>query len=129
MSVLFTKTAGDADQYFSPDNHVSAYDWTIFKPNERQAGFNQAVRELEVFLDRDMVDPTSATQRYRDDYAVFEQALFILKETGRTASPGGTAIKTLKTAAEKTKAERQGVTVSPMAQRFLELNRIKLVRG
>jgi hypothetical protein len=38
-------------------------------------------------------------------------------------------MKTLKTGAEKTKAERMGVTVSPVAQRYLELNRMKLVRG
>lgn len=125
----FTATLSDADQYFRPNNHLNAYDWSKVETDQRTAAFNQAKRELEVYLDRDLEDPVTATEKYRDDYALFEQALYILMKTPRTKGPGGSAVIDLAKDEEKEEIETQGLNISPMAQRFLMLNRVKLVRG
>ena len=126
----FTKTRTDADTYFRPDNHLNANDWRSYTTDERDAAFAQAQREIEVYLYRSLVDPASGAT-YRDDYAAYEQALFILQHTPRQKSTGIQAVVDLAEDSEdqdKT-IPRRGTTLSPQAQRFLGLNRVKMVRG
>ena len=124
----YTKTRTDADRYFAPNNHVKAFTWEGFDAGERDAGLAQAQREIVVFLGRDLCDPED-TDVYRDDYAVFEQALFLLENTPRTSAPGGTAKKTISREKKKEDEDKDGVDVSPMAVRYLAKNRKKAVRG
>ena len=124
----YTKTIVDADRYFSPNNHVKGFSWESFSPVEREAAVKQAEREIVVYLGRDLADPADSDV-YRDDYAVFEQALFLLEKTPHESSPGGGGKKTIAREQEKEDIEKDGVGVSPMAVRFLFKNRIKTVRG
>lgn len=125
--MAYTKDIDDANTYFGEGNHVKTYDWTSYETAERTAALAQAQRELEVFENRDLSDPTSG-DRYRDDYACFEQALFILEETirKRESETGAVMNETMET--EK-RDKYYGVTISPMAQRYLAKRRVKFVRG
>lgn len=125
--MAYTKTITDANTYFGETNHIRSYDWTQYSTNERTAGLAQAQRELEVFLDRDASDPAS-TDRYRDDYAIFEQTLFILDETVRTRE-SETSAELVETVDTEQRDKYHGVTISPMAMRYLAIPRVKFVRG
>lgn len=126
--MAFTKTLADCEAYLKPGNHVKANTWKGFDPSQHEAAFVQAQRELMVSLGRELEDP-DATDVYRDDYAVYEQALYILEMTPARSSPGTSQAKTLADAKENKQLDRTGVMISPMAQRFLALNRLKMVRG
>ena len=125
--MAYTKTITDANTYFGTDNHVKTYDWTSYETAERTASLAQAQRELEVYLNRDLSDPASG-DRYRDDYACFEQALFILEKTIRTRE-SETGAELVETVDSENRDKYYGVTISPMAQRFLAMRRVKFVRG
>ena len=123
----YTKDIDDANTYFGEGNHVKTYDWTSYETAERTAALAQAQRELEVFQNRDLVDPASG-DRYRDDYACFEQALFILEETQRTRE-SETGAELVETVDSEQRDKYYGVTICPMAQRYLAKRRVKFVRG
>ena len=125
--MAYTKTITDANTYFGEGSHVRHYDWTQFTDAERTAGLTQAQRELEVFMNRDLYDPADS-DRYRDDYACFEQALFILDKTVRTRE-SETSAELVETVDTEQRDKYYGVTISPMAQRFLAKRRVKFVRG
>ena len=125
--MAYTKEISDCNTYFGATNHVQAYTWDQYETDERAGAFAQAKRELEVFLARDLTDPSSS-DKYRDDYAHFEQTLFILEKTMRTrqSETGAELIETVDT---EQRDKYYGVTISPMAQRFLAMPRVKIVRG
>lgn len=132
--MAFTKTRADADQYFSPKNHIKALDWAGFDEDERDGAFAQAKRELETWLGRQLEDPTSGVTgrtdlTQRDDYALYEQALFILEKTPRTRPAGAAKEITDADEDEEDIVDRTGVTISPMARNYLQASRIKMVRG
>ena len=128
--MAYTKTIDDCDDYFKPNMHLNAYDWRAHDKDVREAAFNQAQRELEVSLGSELEDPETG-DTYRCDYAHFEQALFILMNTARQESDG--ADRSIDSAdAEDMNAKapaRRGVLISPQAQRYLGVNRIKISRG
>jgi|6_EtaG_2_1085325.scaffolds.fasta_scaffold04760_7 hypothetical protein len=125
--MAYTQTITEANTYFSTSNHIRSYDWTQYTTAERTAGLAQAQRELETYLNRDLYDPAS-DDRYRDDYAHFEQTLFILDETVRTrgSETGAELVETVDT---EQRDKYYGVTISPMAQRYFAMTRRKWVRG
>ena len=123
--MAYDKTITDADAYFA--THAKSYDWTQFTVTERTAVLTQAQRELELFMDRDLYNPAD-NDRYRDDYACFEQTLFILEKTVRTRQ-SETSAELVETADTEQRDKYYGVTISPMAQRFLAKQRVKFVRG
>jgi len=125
--MAYTKDIDDANTYFGVGNHVKTYDWTSYETAERTASLAQAQRELEVFLNRDLSDPADS-DRYRDDYACFEQALFILEETIRQRE-SETGAQLIETVDSENRDKYYGVTISPMAQRYLAKRRVKFVRG
>ena len=125
----WTKTVQDADAYFSPKNHVKAQSWKSFESDDKEAGFNQAKRELELSLGRDLQDPTSTTSKQRDDYALYEQALFILSNSQRQLGVGQSKVVDLDKQKEGTQEDKRGLQIAPEASRYLGINRIKLVRG
>ena len=127
--MAWTKTKADCDTYFHPDNHVKSYNWRSYTVDEQNAAFNQAYRELTANQGRDLEDPTTDTQVYRDDYAVYEQALWILQNTPRQGSSGVPQVIDLAKDEEKEILDRKGVLISPDAKMYFELSSIKMVRG
>ena len=125
--MAYTKDIDDANTYFGEESHVRHYDWTQYSTAERTAGLTQAQREIEVYQKRDLYDPAD-NDRYRDDYACFEQALFILDKTVRTRE-SETSAELVETVDTEQRDKYYGVTISPMAQRFLAIKRVKFVRG
>ena len=125
--MAYTKTITDANTYYAATNHIKAFDWAQYSTDERTGGLAQAQREVEVYLNRDLSDPT-AGDRYRDDYAIFEQALFILEETVRTreSTTGAELVETVNTEAQE---KYYGVVYAPMAMRYMALQRRRIVIG
>ena len=128
--MAYTSTLQDCDEYFYPNNHLNSYDWRSYDPDVQNAAFTQAKRELEVSLGTSLVDPDD-DDVYRSDYAHFEQTLYILMNTARQEVDGVSDV--IDTADEESGNKKapisQGVLISPQAQRYLGLNRIKMVRG
>ena len=125
--MAYTKEISDCNTYFGATNHVQAYTWDQYEDNEKSGAFAQAKRELEVYLGRDLTDPSSS-DKYRDDYAHFEQTLFLLEQTMRTrqAETGAELIETVDT---EQRDKYYGVTISPMAMRYLAIPRVRDFRG
>jgi hypothetical protein len=125
--MAWTKTITDANAFFAATNHVRALDWVNYSTDERTGALAQAKRELELFIGRDAEDPAS-TDRFRDDYAIFEQALFILDNTVRTVSSENSA-QMVETVDTQQRDRFYGVTISPIAQKYLARQRIRISRG
>lgn len=125
--MAYTQTITEANTFFSETSHIRAYDWANYTTNERTAALAQAKRQLELYLDRDLYDP-AATDRYRDDYAQFEQALFLLDETPRTRESTSSA-QIIPTIESEERDKYYGVTISPEAMRYLATKRIRLTNG
>jgi hypothetical protein len=125
--MAYSKTITDADAYFAPTSHVRALDWANYTVAERTGALAQAKREIELFILRDVHDP-SATDRFRDDYAIFEQAMFILDQTVRTINSQNSA-QMIETADTTERDRYHGVTLSPIAQKYLARQRLRISRG
>ena len=123
----YTKGITEANTFFAETNHIRSNDWSKYTTNERTGALAQAQRELEVYFNRDADDPASG-DRYRDDYAIFEQALFILDETVRTQS-STTGARIIETVDSEQRDKYRGVTICPMAMRYLAIPRMHMVRG
>lgn len=80
----------DADKYFQKDNHIMSGPWLSFESNIRKATVAQATRIITRVIGYDVADEAVITEpvNYRPDYAVFEQALFMLLNS--SAVPDGT---------------------------------------
>ena len=126
--MAWTKTVEDCDLYFLPNNHIKAYSWRKYTTDEKTAAFTQAVRELQVSQGREMEDPAE-NDTYRDDYAAYEQSLYILEETPRQLEGGVPQVIDLTDHEEKQLLDRKGVLICPEASRYFGMNRIKMVRG
>ena len=124
---MYTKTIADADAYYATTNHVRSFDWANYSTDERTGALAQAKREIELFINRDVTDPAT-TDRFRDDYAIFEQALFILDETVRTTTSENSA-QMIETVDTEQRERNYGVTLCPMAQKYLARQRLKVSRG
>ena len=123
----YTKTVTDANTFFGGENHIQANTWIGYTLTERTAAFATAKRELEVYLRRDLYDPSS-DDRYRDDYAHYEQCLFILEETRRTRE-SETGAQLVETVDSEQRDKYHGVTIAPMAMRYFAIPRVRIVRG
>jgi len=124
---MYTKTITDANAYYATTSHVRSFDWANYSTDERTGALAQAKREIELFINRDVTDPAT-TDRFRDDYAIFEQALFILDETVRTTTSENSA-QMIETVDTEQRERNYGVTLCPMAQKYLARQRLKVSRG
>ena len=82
-----------ADTYFSADNHTGASSWAGFSRSARTGAVAEARRLLSRALCRALDDALPAYcegDTHRDDFAVFEQALFILRNSASTINGGVT---------------------------------------
>ena len=72
--------------------------------------------------------PADWNQNFRPDYAIFEQAFFILDNTARTRTSSAGA-EQIESTMYQQQERTTGVGLSPQATRFLQLNRIQATRG
>ena len=125
--MAYSKTITDANTYFSATNHVRALDWANYSTNERTGALAQSKRELELFIGRNVEDPASS-DHFRDDYAIFEQAMYILDNTVRTVSSQNSA-QMIDTPTTELRERDYGLTICPIAQKFLARQRLRISRG
>ena len=120
----FTYTCDDATtQYFTVQNHIKCYDWQNWSSAQRCAAFNQAKREIEMFLGEELHDPVASEWPINHFYAVCEQAVFDLEWTNHRASKDITTAMNLNDMVDNNYVNSGAITLSVQAQRFLGLNR------
>lgn len=71
-------TPANANAYFAPGNHDKADLWLRFDETRRAGAIATARRMFELELGRKMRETETDESRWRDDFAVYEQALWLL---------------------------------------------------
>jgi len=124
-----------ADTYFGVNSHVQAYDWAKFSDDEKKAALVQAEREIDMFLGMELEDtydtqsfPINGAPSFRPDYAVMEQAFFLLDNTARTAT-SSTGAKMIESDDYQVEERTTGTGIAPRAMQYLRLNTIQIERG
>ena len=127
-----------ANAYFAEGNHPEANIWAGFAdggPKIQTAAIAGAKRDIALFakLDPDdnlPDDPTDITAFPRWDFAVFEQAIWILKNGSQVADGSQGTAKFITGRTEPDQArERQTNWISPAALRWAFRGRIMITRG
>lgn len=127
-----TISAANADAYFAPGNHSQAEIWLKFTAQHRAGAVATARRMFEREFRRALDDSgASDTISYREDYAVYEQALWILLGTPFGDGSGGDAVAILsgETPSESTAGGRKRDRWNPDAIRWLGGTGASTVRG
>lgn len=77
-----TISLANANAYFAPGNNVRSDLWLKFTEEHRNGAIQTARRMFEHELHRKLrEDETDESLRHREDYAVYEQALWLLLST------------------------------------------------
>lgn len=119
----FSYTCDDATTlYFTPTGHIKCYDWANWSKAQQCAAFNQSVRELEMFLGRELTDPVTGSY-INDFYATCEQALFILENLSHREGKDLTTSINLNDKVDNNFVNSQAITICVQASRWLGLNR------
>lgn len=124
----------NAQTYFGADSHYKAAVWAAFGARHRRGAIAAARRVLSRGLARPMVDAEpqySEGDRTRDEYAVYEQALWML-ENGQVAdATGNDPVPVLTGRPDAADAARgPGATLyAPEALRWLGMAGGSVVRG
>ena len=124
--MAWTKTRDDCDAYWRPDLRVKANKWRGYDDELRDAAFNQAVDDLKLYLNRTLCDPSAGQGIYRDDYAVYEQALYILENTNIQELAGADAVVKI---GRNEEFRVDDNWLSPQALRYLYVSRLRVARG
>ena len=138
MAIYFGQSIAEkvlqADAYYAEGNHIRALDWAECSANGQKAGLAQAEREINLYIGMDLEEqfdttdlPATWNKNFRPDYAVFEQALFILDNTARTRDASG--VEMIESEKYQQEERNQGVGMSPQATRFLTITRSQTTRG
>lgn len=85
----------NANAYFALDNHAMAETWNKYGLAHRKGAIVHARRMLEQELRRPMRETDADGDRRRDDYAVFEQALWLLMGSPYGNAADGDAVAIL----------------------------------
>jgi hypothetical protein len=132
---LIAEKLTQADAYYAVGNHINAHDWAKLTDDDKKAGLLQSEREVNLYLGTDLETnysntdwPESSNPNFRPDYAIFEDARFILENTVRTKE-GTDGARRIESEEYQEEEKDQGVGLSPQAQRFLRLNRTQISRG
>jgi hypothetical protein len=127
-----------ATAYFADDNHAEHLIWTGFADPDtdaQEAAIAQAKRDIALFTKKDPdenepSDVTDPTEFPRFDYAVYEQAIWILKNSFQVADGSQGTTKFIAGRSQEDEArERQADWISPVALRWLFRGRIMITRG
>jgi len=126
-----TVTVAEADAYFDPKQNLRGKKWRDINDTRRLAGLREAQRTLELNQGRIMATPTDSDELGpRDDYAVYEMALYLLTEIypekGKSPNPVRVSKKGKKVAES---ADLRGIQIPAHVQRWLGRNMIKVTRG
>ncbi len=123
-----------ANEYFDVENNIRHYDWEFYETEGKKAGLNQAEREINLFCGANFAEvyddedfPISGYENFRPDYAIFEQALFVLENTARRKSSGGAG--DIESEEYQEEERLHGVGLCPVSGRYLDLNGIQMTRG
>ncbi len=126
-----------ADAYFEESNHTRSASWASFKrqgPKAVTAAIAEAKRILAQLTKKDPdenlpTDATDKTEFPRYDYAVYEQALYLL-ENGIVADGAQANLKFIAGRTQPDEArERQTDVIAPAAMRWISRGRIMMTRG
>lgn len=124
-----------ANTYYGVNSHILAHDWAKISEDDRKASLVQAEREVNLYLGTDLEIiysetsfPVTCHPNFRPDYAVFEQAYFILDNTARTEA-GTDGPKRIESIEYQEEERTSGVVMSPQACRYLRMNRMQICRG
>jgi hypothetical protein len=130
-----TEKLSQADDYYAVDNHIKYLDWNAYSDNEQKAALQQSEREINLYLGLDLAEnysstdwPISGLPNYRPDFAIFEQALFILDNTARTKS-AATSATTIESEDYQEEERNTGLGIAPQATRFLQMKVTQIERG
>lgn len=88
-----------ANAYFRIGNHVKANVWNRFEPSHREGAVTAAIRLFSRELRRPIntAEPEYAEgDRIREEYAIYEQALWMLEDTPIADASGGDAAAILR---------------------------------
>jgi hypothetical protein len=126
--------ADGAQVYFGSGSHPESATWTKFEATAQAAAIVQARRDIATVLRR-ALDESEATYAegdvYREEFAVYEQALHIAKNTVFPNEEGtGAAFLGVDPEMGGEVRQRDPQRLAPAALRWLTVGkRIKLVRG
>ena len=123
----------NANAYFAPGNHVQAQVWLKYSAPNRAGAVASAKRLLEWKLGRALDEETETLGR-REDYAAFEQALWLLRKSAFGDSRNGDAVGVLQgkaAQADNSDAEALRGEFSPEALRWLGVSgtQVMIVRS
>lgn len=118
----------NANAYFAPGNHVQAQVWLKYSGSNREGAVASAKRLLEWKLGRALDEETETLGR-REDYAAFEQALWLLKKSAWGDGRNGDAVGVLQGRASPAAAPQEDVSAefSPEALRWLGVSGAQVV--
>ena len=132
---LIAEKLTQADAYYATGNHINAHDWAKITDDDKKAGLLQSEREVNLYLGTDLEAnysttdwPMTSCPNFRPDYAIFEDARYILENTVRTKE-GTDGAEDIESEEYQQEEQDQGVGLSPQATRFLRMNRIQISRG
>ena len=127
-------TAG-ALTYFKTDNHLQGHRWASFSEAQQGAAIHQARRILSRILGDELDDAEAAYvegDSYREEYAVYEQALWMLENSAFPNTQGTGPVYTAETPGTADNIrDSQKQYIAPEALRWLEIapGQIRLERG
>lgn len=124
----FTATLDDCEAYFAPDRDLRSKTWLGYSQQERKASFEQAKRDIRLSIGRDLYQTTNQADTIRDDYAVFEQAIYLLQNLSR-AKENRAVVDLTRSKAERAEPDVGSVAICRQAQKWLGITRFKMARG
>ena len=128
-----TVTLAGSNTYFSTTTHIHASVWAAFSDNQKTAAIAQALRILNRTFDLAIAtdETVDADDFYQPDYAVYEEALWLLVNSDAipNGEQSGAKFLTL-TAGGKNKKQQVGL-IAPEAKAWLLIppDAIYVIRG
>jgi hypothetical protein len=127
--MAFTKTVDNCTQYWNPDNDNRGVAWAALDESTKKGCFNRAKRSLELWLGRELNDPDDDwTYGPRDDYALYEQALYFALNSSEVEGTKPNRVSSAKRREEKA-SDRVEAGPSPDARRWLCISATIIRRG
>lgn len=111
----------NAETYFAPTNHIRAASWARFEAEQKAAAIAQAKRILNRACSSDDIEVEFETDEdSKPEYAIYEQALFMLQNLPMVNSDETLAIPEAADPGSDTKARspERGI-IAPEARRWL----------
>ena len=122
-----------ADTYFGTANHILSAVWTGFSTALRDAAIAHGIRDCSQAIGVSIINETVNTNDYyQPDYAVYEQALFILTNSSHTSNGESAAPKWQTVDRDGEDKEKDRHFLGEEAQRWLLIKQgssVKIARG